>query len=150
MAVFNTARVRLFATHSHNPIVVYKAFQFAIILAKILVLFLPRPLGYNCNDFKLLFLYSSHIVHEHACARAGSAHACIVAHMDRYIIVMAYSHTLKYTVHLYIPDGYTCMMWHTINKSVTDGTHTHKHCDMHMHLFHLGNCLCACLYGPLI
>ena len=33
MAVFSTARVRLFATHSHNPLVVYKAFQFAIILA---------------------------------------------------------------------------------------------------------------------
>ena len=79
MAVFNTARVRLFATHSHNPLVVYKAFQFAIILAKILVLFLPRPLGYNCNDFKLLFLYSSHIVHEHACARAGS-HLCTRLH----------------------------------------------------------------------
>ena len=49
MAVFNTARVRLFATHSHNPLVVYKAFQFAIILAKILVLFLPHPLGYDCK-----------------------------------------------------------------------------------------------------
>ena len=68
------------------------------------------------------------LVLAHTCA-----HACIVAHMDLYIIVMAYSHTLKYTVHLHIPDGYTCMMWHTINKSVTDGTHTHKHCDMHMH-----------------
>ena len=42
MAVFNTARIRLFATHSHNPLVVYKAFQFAIILAKILVLLVPR------------------------------------------------------------------------------------------------------------
>ena len=60
------------------------------------------------------------------------AHACIVAHMDLYIIVMAYSHKLKYTVHLHIPDGYSCM-WHTINLSGNDGTHTHKHCDMHMH-----------------
>ena len=128
MAVFNTARVRLFATHSHNPLVVYKAFQFAIILAKILVLFLPRPLGYNCNDFKLLFLYSSHIMHEHACARAGSAHACIVAHMDLYIIVMAYSHTLKYTVHLHIPDIHVrcgiqltslLLMVHTLTNIVT-------------------------------
>ena len=68
------------------------------------------------------------LVLAHTCA-----HACIVAHMDLYIIVMAYCHTLKYTVHMHIPDGYTCMMWHTINKSVTDGTHTHKHCDMHMH-----------------
>ena len=72
MAVLNTARVRRFATHLHNPIVVYKAFQFAIILAKIVVLFRPRPLG---NDFGLLFRYSSHIVHEHACARAG-LHLC--------------------------------------------------------------------------
>ena len=72
MAVFNTARVRLFATHSHNPLVVYKALQFAIIVAKILVLFLPHPLGYDCNDFGLLFLYSSHIVHENACGRADS------------------------------------------------------------------------------
>ena len=75
-------------------------------------------------------------MHEHACARAGShlctrLHCC--THGPVYIIVMAYSHTLKYTVHLHIPDGYTCMMWHSINKSVTDGTHTHKHCDMHMH-----------------
>ena len=30
------------------------------------------------------------------------AHACIAAHMDLYIIVMAYSHTLKYIVHLHI------------------------------------------------
>ena len=55
------------------------------------------------------------LVLAHTCA-----HACIVAHMNLYIIVMAYSHTHKYTVHLHIPDGYTCMMWHTINKSVTD------------------------------
>ena len=60
------------------------------------------------------------------------AHACIVAHMDLDIIIMAYSHTLKYTVHLHIPDGYTCM-WHTINLSGNDGAHTHKHGDMHMH-----------------
>ena len=116
MAVFNTARVR---THSHNPLVVYIGFQFAIILAKILVLFLLHPL--DCNDFGLLFLYSSHIVHEHTCARAGHtcAHACIVAHMDLYTIIMACSHTLKYTVHLHIPDGYT-RMWHTINLSGND------------------------------
>ena len=46
------------------------------------------------------------------------AHTCIVAH--------------KYTVHLHIPDGYTCM-WHTINLSGNDDIHTDKHCDMHMH-----------------
>ena len=65
------ARVRLLATHSRNPLVVYKGFQFAILLAKILVLFLPRPLG---NDFGLLFLYtifSSHIVH---CCTHGLVH----------------------------------------------------------------------------
>ena len=69
----------LFAMQSHNPLVVYKAFQFAIILAKILVLFLPRPLSYGCNDFGLLFLYSSHIVPKHARARAGS-HLCTRLH----------------------------------------------------------------------
>ena len=79
MAVFNTTRVRLFSTHLHNPLVVCKAFRFAIILAKILVLFLPRSLGYDCNDFGLLFLYSSHIVHEHACAPTGS-HLCTRLH----------------------------------------------------------------------
>ena len=61
------ARVRLFATHSHNPLFVYKAFQFATSLLKFS--------SYSCllrslsNDFELLFLYtlfSSHIVHEHA------------------------------------------------------------------------------------
>ena len=137
MEVFNTARVSLSATHSHNPLVVYKAFQFAIILAKILVLFLPRPLGYNCNDFRLLFLYSSHIVHEHACARAGS-HLCTRLHCCTHGPVHhrngIFSHTqvhstLAHTRWLYMYS----MMWHTINKSVTDGTHTHKHCDMHMH-----------------
>ena len=61
------------------------------------------------------------------------AHACsIVAHMDLSIIVMAYSHTLKYTVDLHIPEGYTCM-WHIINLSGNDGTHTHKHGNMHIH-----------------
>ena len=75
------------------------------------------------------------LVLDHTCA-----HACIVAHMDLYSIVMAYCHTLKYTVHLLISDGFTCMMWHTINKSVTDGTHTHKHCDMHMHSIKLHVC----------
>ena len=102
MAVFITARVRLFATHSHNPLVVYKAFQFAITLAKILVLLLPRPLGYDCNDFGLLFFYSSHIVHEHACAGAGS-HLCTRLHCctHAWTCTSAYFHTLKYTV-------YTC------------------------------------------
>ena len=37
-------------------------FSICHILAKIIVLFLPRPLGYDCNDFGLLFLYSSRIV----------------------------------------------------------------------------------------
>ena len=146
MAVLNTARVRQFATHLHNPIVMYQAFQFAIILAKFIVLFLPRPLGYDGNDFGLLFLYSSHIVHAlvlvHTCA-----HAFNIAHMDLCIIVLAYSHTLKYTVHLHIhvPDGYTCM-WHTVNLSATDGTgtHTHKHCDMHMHSIKLLLCMHVC------
>ena len=131
MAVLNTARVRLFATHSHNPLVVYKAFQFAIILAKILVLFPPRPLGYDCNDFWLLFLYSSHIVHEHACARAGS-HLCTRLHCCTHGLVHHRIGIFKYTVHLHIPDGYICM-WHTINLSGSDDTHTHKHCDMRMH-----------------
>ena len=84
MAVFNTARVRLFATHLHNPLVVYKAFQFLIILAKILILFLPRPLGYGCNDFGCLYSSHIHVVHEHACSHT-CAHPCIVAHMDTYI-----------------------------------------------------------------
>ena len=130
MALFNTARVRLFAKHSHNSLVMYKAFQFAIILAKIFVLFPPRPLGYDCNEFGLLFLYtifSSHIVHEHACTHTGSRlHCCTHGPVHHR------SHTLKYTVHLHTPDGYICM-WHTINLSGTDGTHTDKHCGMHMH-----------------
>ena len=46
-AVFKTARVRLFATHSHHPLVVSICHH----LAKIIVLYLPRPLGYDCNDF---------------------------------------------------------------------------------------------------
>ena len=94
---WNTARVRLFATHSHNPLVVYKAFQFAIISNSRLIP--ASPLGYDidCNDFGLLFLYSSHIGHEHALVVAHACvHACIVAHMDLYIIVMAYSST-QYT-----------------------------------------------------
>ena len=134
MAVFNTARVRLFATHSHNPLVVYKAFQFAIIIAKILVLFLPRPLGYDCSDFGLLFLYTtfnSHIVHEHACAHDGS----------QLCTPLALLHTLTCT-HCYgIFSQYICtyqMVIHVcgiqlINLSGNDGTHTHKHCDRHMH-----------------
>ena len=100
MAVFSTARVRLFATHSHNPLVVYKAFRFAITSH----LIPASPLGYDCNDFGLLFLYSSHIVHEHACARAGShlcthLHCCIhgpVHHRNG-----IFSHTEVYIVHLH-------------------------------------------------
>ena len=68
---YSTWHVWLFATHSNNPLVMYKA--------KILVLFLPCPLSYDCNDFGLLFLYtifSSHIVHEHACIHT-CAHTCI-------------------------------------------------------------------------
>ena len=106
------ARVRLFATHSCNPLVVYKAFQFALSL----LLFLPRPLGYDCNDFGLLYLYSSHIVHEHACAPTGS-HLCTRLHCCSHGPV-------------HHRNG---IMWHTINLSGNDGTHTHKHCDMHMH-----------------
>ena len=79
-AVFKTARVRLFATHSHHPLVVSICHH----LAKIIVLYLPRPLGYDCNDFGT---FSSHIVHElmlaHTCA-----HTCnIVAYMALYAIV---------------------------------------------------------------
>ena len=35
-----------------------------------------------------------------------------------YIIVMVYSHTLKYTVHLNIPDGYTLYMYVVCNRPV--------------------------------
>ena len=63
------------------------------------------------------------LVLAHTCA-----HACIVAHMHGPVHHRngIFSHTL------HIPDGYTCM-WHTINLSGIDGTHTHKHCDMHMY-----------------
>ena len=149
MAVFNTARVRLFATHSHNPVVVYKAFQFAIIFAKFS--------SYSCLAHSATiammsgcYLFIVHmnmhaLVLAHTCARA-----CIVAHMDLYIIVMAYSHThssTQYTCTYQM--GYTCM-WHTINLSGTDSTHTHKHCDMQMHSFNLLNFCCAFFYRPLI
>ena len=50
------------------------------------------------------------LVLAHTCA-----HTCIVVHMDVYIILIAYSQTLKYTVHLHIPDGYPCMVY---NKPV--------------------------------
>ena len=62
------------------------------------------------------------------------AHACIVAHMHGPVHHSngVFSHTQVHSIHLHIPDGYTCM-WHTINLSSIDGTHTHKHFDMHMY-----------------
>ena len=88
-------------------------------------------------------------MHAHMLAHT-CVHACIVKHMDLYIIVTAYSHTPKYTVHLHIPDGNTCML-HTINLSGNDGTLTDKQCDMHMYMHPIPfiNCCCACLYRPL-
>ena len=81
----------IFATHLRNPLVVYKAFRFVIILSTYSCLAHSATIAMiSCYFFTRFF--SSHIVHENACARAGS-HACIVAHMDLYIIVMAYSHT---------------------------------------------------------
>ena len=68
------------------------------------------------------------------------AHACIVAHMDLYI--MAYSHTQVHTC--------STFRYVVYNKDAWYGTHTHKYCDMHMHSIHLLNCCCAFLYRPLI
>ena len=107
----------------------YKAFQFAIILANILVLFLPR----HSATIEVIISYSSHIVDEHACARAGShlctrLHCCTHGPMPHRNGIL--SHTQVHsTLCTYQMHGYTCM-WHTINLPGNDSTHTHKHCDM--------------------
>ena len=88
---------------------------------------MPHPLGYNCNDFGLLFLYSSHIVHEHACARAGShlytrLHCCTHGPVQHRNGIFSHTQVLNTIAHT-----------RSLNLSGNDGTHTDKHCDMHMH-----------------
>ena len=115
-AVFKTARVRLFATHSHRPLVVSICHH----LAKIIVLYLPRPLGYDCNDF------SSHIVHEltlvHTlallrtwpCTLSYGAFSYTQPHTYTHTHTHTHTHTLMYSVlaHTSYTCGkqYTCLM----------------------------------------
>ena len=99
----------------------YKVFQFAIILLKFL--------SYSCLAHSTLIAmilgcYLLHNLHVLMLTHT-SAHACIVAHMDLYIIVMAYSPTLK------IHSTLAHTRW--LNLYGNDGTHTHKQCDMHIH-----------------
>ena len=148
-AVFKTARVRLFATHSHRPLVVSICHH----LAKIIVLYLPRPLGYDCNDF------SSHIVHEltlvHTLALLRTWPCTLSYGAFSYTQPHTYTHTHIHThTHTHTHVQRTCThqlyMWQTIHLS-DDGTNTltHKLCHMHMHSIQF-NCTCACLYRPLI
>ena len=50
------------------------------------------------------------------------AHACIAAHMDLYIIVSSTQYTCTYQI---------CGI--QLKLPINDGTHTDKHCDMHLH-----------------
>ena len=125
MAVFNTARVRLFVTQSHNPLFVYKAFQFAIILTKILFLFLPRTLGYDCNDFGVVSLQLTHCACRcmRSCTRLRSCTHGPVHHRNCIFSHTQVHSTLAHTRWLYM---YMYCTWHSINLSDNDGAQTHN------------------------
>ena len=146
-AVFKTARVRLFATHSHHPLVVSICHH----LAKIIVLYLPRPLGYDCNDFGLT-TFSSHIVHEltlvHTLALLRTWPCTlsygVFSYTQPHTHTHTHTHTHSCTAYLHTPVTHvanTCLMM-VQTLSLTNIV-------MHMHSIQF-NCTCACLYRPLI
>ena len=96
------------------------------------------PLGYDCSDFWLLFLYT---IFSTTCAHAGS-HLCTHLHCCMHRPVHHHMATLKYTVNLH--NGYACtclsiMLEHT-HASIVTCTFILFHLTAVMHI----------LYRPLI